>query len=574
VTEPPRILVAGPSSADTPDVSLGETPFSDAEIVHESAVETVIERLQHEPFDAIYWSDSETMYTVCENNEGATEQYRTLLAALPVPVLVVDREHIVQYANDEALAVTQAETDDQIRGRSLLSFLPEESHEISRERLEQVFETGEATEKRKFEVENLAGGTGYIESRIIPTTYNGEPAAQVVLTDVTTQQIREQRLERQRKQITRLHDVGVELAACETQTAVYELVVSAAEDILDLDTCLVDSVVDGRLRTEATSTKLEEYQEPPIESEEAGLAGKAYRNDTTYLIDRVSDHPDANPTDEYLSGLTVPITDHGVFQAASHESESFSETDLELVEVLCGHAREALTRIEQQQQLRDQRDQLKRENERLDEFASIVSHDLRNPLSVAKLRLDLIETEYESEHIAPAAGALEQMELLIDDLLTLARNGETVSAMEPVTVSRLVERAWELAETGAATLEIADSSTIRADKQRLHQLLGNLLRNAIEHNSDRTAALTVRVGTLNSTDRTGIYVADNGTGIPEPVRESLFEPGVSTNDSGTGLGLAIVSRIAEAHGWDITVTESADGGARFEITGIELLEHG
>jgi len=572
VTEPPRILVAGTSPDDSLDVPLRESSFSDAELVHESALDTAVERLQHEPFDGVYWSDSDTMFTA--NDRQVTEQYRTLLAELPVPVLVVDREYIVQYANNEAIQQTRADIHEEVRGRSVLSFLPEESQEVSRKRLEQVFETGEATEKREFVVENLDGETGYVESRIIPTTFNGEEAAQVVLSDVTAQHIREQRLERQRKQIARLHDVGVDLAACETQSAVYELVVSAAEDILELDICLVDSVVDGHLRTEATSTELEDYQEPPVDSDEAGLAGKAYLNSSSHLIDRVSDHPDAHPADEYLSGITVPITDHGVFQAASHETGAFSETDLELVEILCGHAREALTRIDQQQQLRNQRDQLQRENERLDEFASIVSHDLRNPLNVAKLRLNLIANEYDSEHMDPATGALEQMEQLIDDLLTLARDGETVSSVEPVQLSGLIEQVWELAETGNATLTVVDSCRLKADRQRLHQLLGNLLRNAIEHNNDRTAELTVRVGTLgDGVNRTGIYFADNGTGIPEEIRESLFEPGVSTNESGTGLGLAIVSRIAEAHGWEIAVTESVDGGARFELTGVEILEN-
>ena len=571
MTEPPRILVAGPPSETPSELPLFEASVSDAEVVHESTADGVVERLQHEPFDAVYWSESDRIFTASNKTTHSIEQYRTLLAELPVPVLVVDREYTVQYANNEALRQTRAGTHEQIQGESLLSFLPEESKEVSRKRLEQVFETGEATEKREFEVENLDGETGHVESRIIPTTFDGEPAAQVILSDITAQRIREQRLERQRKQIARLHDVGVDLAACETSEEVYKLVVSAAEDILDLDICLVDSAVDGRLRTEATSTELDEYQEPPLGSEEAGLAGKAYLDDDSYLIDRVADHPDANPTDEYLSGITVPITDHGVFQAASHEPSAFSETDLELVEILCGHAREALTRIDQQQQLRQQRDQLKRENERLDEFASIVSHDLRNPLSVAKLRLNLLETETESEHIAPVAGALDQMEELIDDLLTLARDGQTVSSVEPVALPSLAKRAWELTETGDATLTVPESCTISADKQRLQQLLGNLLRNAVEHNESKNDSLTVRIGTIDDSE-TGFYVADNGSGLPESVSDSLFEPGITTNESGTGLGLAIVNRIAEAHGWDIAVTESADGGARFELTDVELLE--
>ena len=89
---------------------------------------------------------------------------------------------------------------------------------------------------------------------------------------------------------------------------------------------------------------------------------------------------------------------------------------------------------------------------------------------------------------------------------------------------------------------------------------------AAEHADD----VTVRVGPIEttqvSTDRVnGFYVADDGPGIPEDERESVFEGGYSTSDDGTGLGLAIVRSIAEAHGWTATVAERDAGGARFEI---------
>jgi signal transduction histidine kinase len=70
-------------------------------------------------------------------------------------------------------------------------------------------------------------------------------------------------------------------------------------------------------------------------------------------------------------------------------------------------------------------------------------------------------------------------------------------------------------------------------------------------------------------DGEGFYVADDGPGIPPEKRDWVFESGHSTNRAGTGFGLAIVQQIAEAHGWDITTTESAAGGARFEVRGVE-----
>lgn len=75
--------------------------------------------------------------------------------------------------------------------------------------------------------------------------------------------------------------------------------------------------------------------------------------------------------------------------------------------------------------------------------------------------------------------------------------------------------------------------------------------------------MTIRVGPLD--DVAGFYVADDGRGIPEDDRETVLEHGYSTAEEGTGLGLSIVTRIVDAHGWEIDVTESTSGGARFEI---------
>jgi signal transduction histidine kinase len=66
------------------------------------------------------------------------------------------------------------------------------------------------------------------------------------------------------------------------------------------------------------------------------------------------------------------------------------------------------------------------------------------------------------------------------------------------------------------------------------------------------------------------YVADTGPGVPESEREDIFEAGYSTTGDGTGFGLRIVEQIADAHGWEITVTENEQGGARFEFTGVEF----
>ncbi|WP_336136432.1 ATP-binding protein [Natronomonas amylolytica] len=219
-----------------------------------------------------------------------------------------------------------------------------------------------------------------------------------------------------------------------------------------------------------------------------------------------------------------------------------------------------LTDISHREQYRQQ---LERQNERLERFASIVSHDLRNPLSVAKGRVELaLEEGTQQEHLEPASEALDRMEELIDELLTLARTGQQIDETEAVRVEAIATKSWEMVDAPEASLTVEGEFTasVEADPERFQQLFENLFRNAIEHGG---TDVTVTVGALDGTR--GFYIEDDGAGIPAEVREEVFEPGFSTTEQGTGFGLPIVREIVEAHGWTIHVTEADDSGARFEV---------
>jgi signal transduction histidine kinase len=207
--------------------------------------------------------------------------------------------------------------------------------------------------------------------------------------------------------------------------------------------------------------------------------------------------------------------------------------------------------------------ELQLKNEQLEQFAGVISHDLRNPLQVAQGRVELAQTGDKSEHLPAAVSALERAQAMLDDLLTLAREGEEVGDIEPVDLATVVDTCWNTVDTKEATISTETDRTIRADRSRLKQLVENLFRNAVEHGGDD---VTVTVGDLEN----GFYVMDDGPGIPEANRERIFEAGYSMDGKGTGLGLQIVSEIATAHGWDIRVSESDTDGARFEITGVEF----
>ena len=206
--------------------------------------------------------------------------------------------------------------------------------------------------------------------------------------------------------------------------------------------------------------------------------------------------------------------------------------------------------------------ELERQNERLNEFASIVSHDLRNPLNVAQGRLELAREEHDSPHLEDVARAHDRMEALIEDLLALARDGTSTDGWEPVELAGLVRECWEGVDTADASLRVETDRTVRADRSRLRQLFENLLRNAVDHAG---AGVSVAVGDLDD----GFYVEDDGPGVPGDEREHVFETGYTTDPEGTGYGLSIVESVAEEHGWSVRVTEGTDGGARFEFTGVD-----
>lgn len=204
--------------------------------------------------------------------------------------------------------------------------------------------------------------------------------------------------------------------------------------------------------------------------------------------------------------------------------------------------------------------ELEHKTERLYKFASILSHDIRNPLSIAQGYLKMAQDECETPHLDKVEEALARVDSITEDVLTLAGDGNDITATEEVTLQAVAETAWQNIDRESAALEIeATSVTLLCDSNRACRALENLFRNAIEHGGDN---VTVRVGPLE--DRDGVYVEDDGVGFSADT-DQLFEWRYTTNEGGTGFGLAIVEQIVTAHGWTITATDSDVGGARFEI---------
>ncbi len=384
--------------------------------------------------------------------------------------------------------------------------------------------------------------------------------------DVTRRRRRETQLERVNRAMR-------ELLTAESRASVAEIAAEAAHDVLGLEaTTVYLAEEDGAVLRPVASTEAAENLSdgPPVYRAGESIVWRAYERGQPSTIGDVRDDPDVhNPDTPIRSQLNLPLEDHGVLVVGSHRVGAFDDHDLTVGEVLAGNVVAALDAVERQQSL-------ERQNERLEQFSRVVSHDVRNPLTVARGRIDLARTDGDVGHLAAADRALDRIETLIDDLLVLARDGRTAGDPEPVALSAIVDACRETVEVDAVDLRVETDQVLLGDRGRVQQLFENLIRNAVEHGSasSRTRSddavehgPTVTIGRLEGGD--GFFFEDDGPGIPAGEREDVFEPGFSTASQGTGFGLSIVDRIADDHGWNVRVTEGRFGGARFEFRGVD-----
>ena len=261
--------------------------------------------------------------------------------------------------------------------------------------------------------------------------------------------------------------------------------------------------------------------------------------------------------------------EHGTFSVEHADDTRHYQVDVSKVTDQAGEDRGSVILFQDvtelaraRAKLRDRTAELEDQNERLEDFAHMLSHDLRNPLSIARGQLELARIDREDdERLEKVADAHARIDELIDDVLALARQGQAVTDPERLDLGTVAETAWENVDTGQATLQVLADSDVAADRSQLTQLFENLFRNAIQHGGQ---AVTVSIGDLPK----GFYVEDDGPGIPEDERDKVLDKGYTTDADGTGMGLTIIQTAAEAHHWDVIITEGTDDGARFEFGGV------
>lgn len=379
--------------------------------------------------------------------------------------------------------------------------------------------------------------------------------------------------QRYEETVTALHEATRQFMTADEIEGVLRRTATAAHEVLGFPGTSVrrHDPEDNLLEFVSFGARVNNIQTRPPFSVDDSPHGDAFRSQETVIDDIGDDDPYGR--DAFTQCMYIPIGETGTLSIGT-VGNRFDEIDVQFGEILAENAAAAIRAVETKTSLR-------RERERLDRFASAVSHDLRNPLEVAQMYLDLAERTGNSENFEAAKDALDRMDQIIDDLLTMARADSELNRAESVRLAPLVEESWETVATSGAVLDsrIPEGSTVSADPTLLQNVFENLFRNAVEHavpdegsaaesaasETDRSGEppVTVTVGVLDQ--ESGLYVADDGQGIPGEERSSVFDHGYSTDSEGTGFGLSIVETLVEAHDWSVSVTESEDGGARFEI---------
>lgn len=492
-------------------------------------------------------------------------------------LLTIDAESEILYANPAIEEILGYSQDDLI-GSPLMRVIPDRLEPVHREGLARYLETGE----RNFDWSGVElpalhreGHEVLVSVSLREHKYDGQRIFTGIFTDITDRRQHEERLQQQAEELAEreralreMHDIIADRQKPFSEQI--EALLNFGREELDTAYGTL-SQIDGGDYIFDVAVPADQGLQPgdivPVSATNCEIA--VAREETLVYGDIARDAPKETDRVGYTEwGISCYIgtpvfADESVygtfcFYDTEPRDGQFSDWEVSLVDLMGRWVSYELQRERTNEQLEAQ-------NERLEEFASIVSHDLRNPLSIAEGFIELTEETGEMEHLDRVKEALDRMDTLINDLLMLARSGDIIDEVGPIDLPSMSAECWASIQHGNALLNVEADGTIWADKTRFQQLLENVFRNAVEHGGD---AETIRVGNLPD----GFYIEDDGVGIPASDRSKVFESGYSTTSGGSGLGLAIVAEIANGHGWDVAATEGSIGGVRFEFTGVAIDE--
>jgi PAS domain S-box-containing protein len=297
------------------------------------------------------------------------------------------------------------------------------------------------------------------------------------------------------------------------------------------------------------------------------------------------------------SSLRVNIFYRGVPYGSLSVSQctynrEWQQDEVELLKTIAEHAGSAIYQAELYKQAQEtaEKEQLSRReievyaknlelsNRELEQFATIASHDLKEPLRKIQVFGEIVQEtvpEESKEYLARMRNAASRMQTLIDDLLTLSRVSRKGKSFEMVNLDHSIKGVLDdlqvTIQESKAQISVGSLGNVYGDESQIRQLLQNLVGNSLKYRAENVAPVIQIYGSVSPNNRDyQITVEDNGIGLDARHSTRIFEPFQRLHEvgkyPGTGMGLAICHKIAERHNGAITVESKIGQGSKFTFT--------
>jgi PAS domain S-box-containing protein len=485
-----------------------------------------------------------------QNLQESEARYRTLVEHAPMAIAVHQNGRLI-YVNDAGLRLVGANSKEDVIGKSVFEFVHPDYREEVKKRMQAVYATQEnlPTIEEKFIC--IDGTVIDVEVSVRQVLLNGQPAAQLIVKDVTDRKIAEQAL----------------LESEQTNRLMAALIEQATESVMVTDT-------DGRIV----------YVNKAFEKLTGYTMAEVFHKNPKFLN---SGHQSKEFYQHMWKTITSGNTWKGKFVNKRKDGTLFSEAAI-IFPVkndegkhinLCKIGRDITHEIQLEEQLRQAQ-----KMETIGTLAGGIAHDFNNILAPIMGYTDMVldtlspDDPLYSDLQEVLKGAQRGKEL-VEQILLFSKRTEKI--LKPVFVQSIVREALKLLRPSIPSTivieTIIDEQTpaVMADAVQIHQVIVNLCTNAYQAMEARSGKITIQLkkatDALPAVVPAGEYVylaiADNGIGMDKKTLKRIFEPFFTTKpvDKGTGLGLSVVHGIVKSHDGHIEVESEFGKGTTIHI---------
>ena len=494
--------------------------------------------------------------------ERINRRFETIMETMSAAVFLKDADGQYLMMNQACRELFNAEDRD-IVGLTDAELFPPDTAEQAKTDDQQVIETGETIEVEET-IPTAAGNTVRLTRKSPVYDERGDVVGLCgVSTDITDRK-------QYREALDSLLDATRQMVSASTTEEVAEVVTTTVKESIGLamnGVHLYDETAGGLAPVSVSQGSRQVVEEPPVLDE--GVGWQAYETGEPQVYhDLQAADTVYNDQTDIQSEIAFPLGDHGVLLISSTETDSFTDSDITLANTLAVNATAALSQIETYQQLQAHEQTVAEQRDNLRIVNKIVRHDIRNDLQLiaayAKRVEDRVDEAKElhkiSQRVTNAVELTKTAREVTDILLqadqtdegvvlsaVLSPQIENIDSSYPRSTIKIIGQVPDIAVVGSDMLE---------------SVFRNLLSNAIQHNDKAAPEVSVSVSETDSS--AVVEVADNGPGIPDRHKTSMFEEGNSGLDSdGTGLGLYLVKKIVERNNGRIEVVDNEPDGTVF-----------